>query len=98
MLAVFMIFNLVPECHQAGALEALCSLNCALRRSPQNHIAAVQRHGAEAEGFEPPDPRRSSAFKADAFGRSATLPWGVRVAGQSSGVSPSMAPMRSKTL
>lgn len=31
---------------------------------------------AEAEGFEPPDPCRSSAFKADAFGRSATLPCG----------------------
>src|ERR1700742_370752 len=30
---------------------------------------------AEAEGFEPPDPCGSSAFKADAFGRSATLPW-----------------------
>ena len=53
---------------------------------------------AEAEGFEPPDGCPSSAFKADAFGRSATLPWGVRVAGQSSGVSASMAPTRSKTL
>ena len=31
---------------------------------------------AEAEGFEPPDGLPSSAFKADAFGRSATLPWG----------------------
>jgi hypothetical protein len=30
---------------------------------------------AEAEGFEPPDGCPSSAFKADAFGRSATLPW-----------------------
>lgn len=29
---------------------------------------------AEAEGFEPPDPLRSLAFKASALGRSATLP------------------------
>src|SRR5690606_31679988 len=29
---------------------------------------------AEAEGFEPPDPGGSLAFKASAFGRSATLP------------------------
>jgi predicted metalloprotease len=30
---------------------------------------------AEAEGFEPPDPLGTLAFKASAFGRSATLPW-----------------------
>ncbi len=53
---------------------------------------------AEAEGFEPPDGCPSPAFKAGAFGRSATLPWGGRVAGQSSGVAASMAPMRSKIL
>ncbi len=29
---------------------------------------------AEAEGFEPPDPCGTLAFKASAFGRSATLP------------------------
>ena len=29
---------------------------------------------AEEEGFEPPDPCRSSVFKTDAIGRSATLP------------------------
>src|SRR5215470_7498620 len=32
------------------------------------------QRGAEAEGFEPPDPRGSPAFKAGAFGHSATLP------------------------
>jgi hypothetical protein len=31
-------------------------------------------HRAEAEGFEPPDPFGTLAFKASAFGRSATLP------------------------
>ena len=40
---------------------------------------------AEAEGFEPPDGLPSSAFKADAFGRSATLPWGQRSGGYGAG-------------
>jgi hypothetical protein len=38
-----------------------------------DHIYAGQ--AAEAEGFEPPTGHPVSAFKADAFGRSATLPW-----------------------
>jgi hypothetical protein len=42
-------------------------------------LMSVRR--AEAEGFEPPDPRGSPAFKAGAFGRSATLP-AVSVAGR----------------
>ena len=49
---------------------------------------------AEAEGFEPPDGCPSSAFKADAFGRSATLPWGSayrRLLGGSARVGASLA-------
>ena len=33
-----------------------------------------QRFSAEAEGFEPPDPFRSSVFKTDAIVHSAKLP------------------------
>lgn len=41
-------------------------------RCPSIDIRSGQR--AEAEGFEPPDPCGTLAFKASAFGRSATLP------------------------
>ena len=49
--------------------------------SANRRQAAALVKTAEAEGFEPPDPRGSPAFKAGALGRSATLP-AISVAGR----------------
>jgi hypothetical protein len=40
-----------------------------------NYVSAGQKPEAEAGGFEPPVPLGTLAFKASAFGRSATLPY-----------------------
>jgi hypothetical protein len=44
------------------------------RRSKQNEVTFVMVTMAEAEGFEPPVPLGTLAFKASALDRSATLP------------------------
>ena len=38
------------------------------------YIRTCEIWGAEREGFEPPDPRRSTVFKTAAFDRSAIFP------------------------
>lgn len=64
------------------------------RRGSDSLTGAGTSSVAEAEGFEPPLVLPKLAFKASAFGRSATLPWQILTAPRKQGITDSR-PQRS---